>query len=170
MIMVSGPTRGEALVVGASLAGLMTALALARQGLRVIVLERSDDSGRTGAALSVPDGLLERITGLPSDRLPHALASGVQSWFAVHDALRAAASTYVNIELRPNTRVTEVGQDADTAWAVTAEGEQIRASTLVGADGHRSVTRRHTARVHRQMAGRDPQQHPTTHSHRNPHR
>lgn len=64
--------------MGASLAGLMTALAIARQGLRVTVLERSDDSGRTGAALSVPNGLLERITGLPSDRLPHALASGVQ--------------------------------------------------------------------------------------------
>lgn len=145
MNVISRRPRGEALVIGASLAGLMTALTLARQGLRVTVLERSDDSGRTGAALSVPDGLLERITGLPPDLLPHALAPGVQSWFAVHDALHAAASANVNIELRPNTRVTKVGQDADAAWAATADGEQIRADILVGADGHRSVTRRHVA-------------------------
>lgn len=139
------PPRREALVVGASLAGLMTALALARQGLRVTVLERSDDTGRTGAALSVPDGLLERITGLPSDQLPRALAPGVQSWFAVHDALRAAASENVDIEIRANTRVTEVGQSSDAAWATTAEGFRMSADILVGADGHRSVTRRHVA-------------------------
>ncbi|MFC5478433.1 FAD-dependent monooxygenase [Massilia suwonensis] len=35
-------------MVGASLAGLMTALALSRVGIRVTLLERSDDSGRTG--------------------------------------------------------------------------------------------------------------------------
>ncbi|PVZ96427.1 monooxygenase [Amnibacterium flavum] len=123
----------------------MTASTLARRGLGVTVVERSGDTGRTGAALSVPEGLLERITGLRSEQLPRTLAPGVQSWFAVHTALHAAAAADLGIHFRENTRVVEVGQDTDAAWAVTAEGERIHADILVGADGHRSVTRRHVA-------------------------
>ena len=138
----------SALIVGASLAGLMASLSLARRGFAVTVLERSDDSGRTGAALSIPEGLLERITGLPASALPRGLAPGVQSWFAVHDALRAAAAANPRIELRSNTTVTEVGHDAEAAWAVTAGGLRFRADILVGADGHRSVTRQFVAPHH----------------------
>jgi hypothetical protein len=63
--------------------GLTTVLALTGHGLRVTVLERSNGTGRTGAALSVPNSLLERITRSPV-RLPYALDSEVQTWFAVH--------------------------------------------------------------------------------------
>jgi 2-polyprenyl-6-methoxyphenol hydroxylase-like FAD-dependent oxidoreductase len=56
-------SAGTAIIVGASLSGLMTALSLSRVGMTVTMLERSDDNGRTGAALSAIEGMLERLTG-----------------------------------------------------------------------------------------------------------
>lgn len=137
-----------ALIVGASLAGLMTALTLSRTGVHVTLLERSDDTGRTGAALHVQDGLLERITGLPTSQVPQPLAPGIQTWFAVHGALRAAIEANPIIELRQNTTVRKVGQDAHSAWALTSERQRITADIVIGADGHRSTVRRHIAPEH----------------------
>lgn len=134
-----------AIIVGASLSGLMTALALARTGVRVTLLERSDDTGRTGAAIGIQNGLLERITGLSSDKVPQPLAPGVQTWFAAHGALRASVDADPFITLRQNTRVAQVGQDSHAAWAVTVDNEHIRADMVIGADGHRSIVRRHVA-------------------------
>lgn len=139
---------GTALVVGASLAGLMTALTLSRTGVHVTLLERSDDTGRTGAALHVQDGLLERITGLPTAQVPQPLAPGIQTWFAVHGALRAAIKTNPLVELRQNTTVRKVGQDAQSAWALTSDKERITADIVIGADGHRSTVRQHIAPDH----------------------
>jgi 2-polyprenyl-6-methoxyphenol hydroxylase-like FAD-dependent oxidoreductase len=113
--------------------------------MRVILLERSDDTGRTGAALHVPDGLLERITGLPSFQVPQPIAPGIQTWFAVHGALRAAIEVDPAIELQQNTPVRSVDQDGVQAWAVTSAGGRVSADLLVGADGHRSVVRRRVA-------------------------
>ncbi|HJR88859.1 MAG TPA: FAD-dependent monooxygenase [Aeromicrobium sp.] len=138
-------THGTAVIVGASLSGLMTALTLSRVGMRVTLLERSDDTGRTGAALHVPDGLVERITGLPSSDVPQPIAPGIQTWFAVHGALRSAIHSDPAIELLQNTAVRSVDQDTSKAWAVTTSGDRIAADLLVGADGHRSVVRRQVA-------------------------
>jgi len=138
-------SHGTAVIVGASLAGLMTALTLARAGLKVTLLERSDDTGRTGAALHAPDGLIERITGLPSSQVPQSLTPGIQTWFAVHGALRAAIEADPLIELRQNTAVRRVDQDAQHAWVDTTTGRRFTADLVVGADGHRSIVRRHVA-------------------------
>ncbi|WP_314454782.1 FAD-dependent monooxygenase [uncultured Microbacterium sp.] len=138
-------THGSAVIVGASLSGLMTALTLSQIGMRVTLLERSDDTGRTGAALHVPNGLLERITGLPSTQVPQPITPGIQTWFAVHGALRAAIDADPRIELRQNTAVRRVDQDASHAWAVTGSGERVVGDVLIGADGHRSVVRQHVA-------------------------
>ncbi|GAA0794719.1 2-polyprenyl-6-methoxyphenol hydroxylase [Spirilliplanes yamanashiensis] len=132
-----------AVIVGASLSGLMTALTLARIGIHVTLLERSDDTGRTGAALHAPGDLLQRITGLDTSRLPRTLSPGIQTWFAVHAALRAAADADPRIELRQNTTVCRVAQDEQSAWAVTADNRTHHADVIIGADGHRSVVRRH---------------------------
>ena len=139
---------GTALVVGASLAGLMTALTISRIRVHVTLLERSDDTGRTGAALHVQDGLLERITGLPTSHVPQPLAPGIQTWFAVHGALRAAIAASPLIDLRQNTAVRKVGQDAQSAWVITSERERVTADIVIGADGHRSTVRRHIAPEH----------------------
>lgn len=138
-------SHGTAVIVGASLSGLMTALTLSRIGMRVTLLERSDDTGRTGAALHAPDGLIERITGLPSAQIPQPIAPGIQTWFAVHGALRAAIEADPAIRLRQSTAVRSVQQDASQAWAVTSSGERVSGDLLVGADGHRSVVRRRVA-------------------------
>ncbi|MBW9080722.1 FAD-binding protein [Rhizobium pusense] len=77
--MAATPTasrgNGRAVVVGASLAGLMAALAVARAGLTVTVVERSAETGRTGAALQIGDAVLERLTGMPTVRASRAIAS-----------------------------------------------------------------------------------------------
>ncbi|GAA1246444.1 FAD binding domain-containing protein [Janibacter melonis] len=136
---------GTAVVVGASLSGLMTALALSRTGVEVRMLERSDDTGRTGAALHAPDGLIERITGFAPSQVPQPLAPGIQTWFAVHAALRAAADASPLITLQQKTTVRRVGQDGDTAWVLASDGTRHVADLVVGADGHRSVVRAHVA-------------------------
>jgi 2-polyprenyl-6-methoxyphenol hydroxylase-like FAD-dependent oxidoreductase len=133
--------RGTAVIVGASLAGLMTALTLSRAGVGVTLIERSDDTGRTGAALHVEQGLVERLTGhtTPAGQL---LAAGVQSWFTVHAGLRAAVQADPCIRLHCDLAVEDAGQDDDAAWAVTSDCRTFRGDILVGADGHRSTVRR----------------------------
>jgi 2-polyprenyl-6-methoxyphenol hydroxylase-like FAD-dependent oxidoreductase len=133
--------RGTAVIVGASLSGLMTALALSRAGLTVTILEKSADTGRTGAAIHVEEKLLERIVGPRLTILGKEIPAGVQTWFTVHDGLREAASADTNIRLQAQTHVVSVDQDDDSAWAVTSAGDCFRADTVIGADGHRSVVR-----------------------------
>lgn len=136
-----GAGQGDVVIVGASLAGLMTALALSRHGMRITMLERSSDTERTGAALQVDEGLLGRLTGRRADPA-RSLASGVQTWQAVHAGLRAAAKDEPDISVHQNSAVTEVGQDAGGAWAVTADGRIFRGGIVIGADGYQSVVRR----------------------------
>ncbi len=107
--------QGTAIVVGASLAGLMTALALSHAGVDVTMLERSGAAprARKGAALGgVSEGLLSRITGsrhAQSGSAPlSSVAPGVQSWMAVHARLRGAVDADPHIELRPRTIVRSV--------------------------------------------------------------
>ncbi|WP_235577218.1 FAD-dependent monooxygenase [Rathayibacter sp. Leaf299] len=59
--------------------------------------------------------------------------------------LRASIDADPLITLRQNTCVTRVDQDPHTAWAVTADHEHARADMVIGADGHRSIVRRHVA-------------------------
>ncbi|MGF1242202.1 FAD-dependent monooxygenase [Streptomyces sp. 2-6] len=146
--------RGTAVVVGASLASLLTGLSLSRAGYDITMLERSGPSPRSGAALGI-NGDACGGTRLPAGsdgaaRSLWALASGgsaspVQAWSAVHARLRAAAEADPRIELRHDTAVTGVGQDDDAAWATTSTGRTLRADVVVGADGHRSVVRRGVA-------------------------
>ena len=47
---------GKVNIIGASLSGLMTGIALARAGLSVTILERASAERRSGAALQVNSG------------------------------------------------------------------------------------------------------------------
>ncbi|WP_217570882.1 hypothetical protein [Streptomyces sp. GbtcB7] len=69
------------------------------------------------------------------------MASGVQSWTAVHARLRAAVDADPHIELRPHAIVRSVGQDADSAWVITSNQQTFRGDVVIGADGHGSVVR-----------------------------
>ncbi|MBT2758062.1 FAD-dependent monooxygenase [Mesobacillus foraminis] len=52
--------NGSAVVVGASLSGLMTGIALSRAGLKVTILERAGAKPRSGAVLQVDSGEIDR--------------------------------------------------------------------------------------------------------------
>jgi 2-polyprenyl-6-methoxyphenol hydroxylase-like FAD-dependent oxidoreductase len=131
---------GSAVVVGASLSGLMTALVLSRNGLEVDLLERSADSGRTGAALYVEPNLVQRLTG--SEPAPeHRLDPGVQTWHSVHKALLGVADADPRIRVRPDTMVTSAAQGTGSAWVTTHSGEVVSGDIVIGADGHRSTVR-----------------------------
>jgi 2-polyprenyl-6-methoxyphenol hydroxylase-like FAD-dependent oxidoreductase len=147
------PSR-RAVVVGASLAGLLTSLALARVGWQVAVVERAGAHRPSGAALAVNPSDLVRLLGddtaaavlsrLASDRAGVGADLPV-TWAALHSALQAAAAQDAGIRLHHSTPVRDVRQDAVRAWAVTSTGGVHTGDLLVGADGYRSVVRRAVA-------------------------
>lgn len=139
--------QGTAVIVGASLAGLMTGLALSRAGVDVTMLERAAEFPRTGASLGgVYEALLERITGRKrsagDSTVQGPSAPRVQTWTAVHARLRSAVDADPHIELRHDTSVRSVDQDAHSAWVTTSDHKVFRGDVVIGADGHRSVVRR----------------------------
>jgi 2-polyprenyl-6-methoxyphenol hydroxylase-like FAD-dependent oxidoreductase len=154
---VTAAAGQRALVVGASLAGLTTALALVRTGRRVLVVERSGRAPRNGAAMAVDLRDLARVTGAPElgdaagGWLPHA-------WTDLQRMLLRAAESAPFIDCRFDTAVVVVGTGEDGAWVRTAHGDRLDADFVVGADGHASVVRAAVdpARPHADYAGYAP--------------
>ncbi|MEM1505776.1 NAD(P)/FAD-dependent oxidoreductase [Domibacillus sp. 8LH] len=136
----------SAVVVGASLSGLMTGIALARAGFIVTILERAAEERRSGAGLQVDSGEIDRTK---TGKFLRNLASGgmrsVEAWSSIEFRLRTEAKADPRIDLRYETRVQTVNQDSDSAWVVTDKDETFRGDILIGADGHRSTVRRHVA-------------------------
>lgn len=144
---MTSPTQPSAIVVGGSLAGLVTALSLSRIGMRVTVLERSGSIRSRGVGLLVEDRLVESVTGWGS-AVPASLPGGFQSWTAIYSALRAAAEADPGVAVVHDARITGVSQDDAGAVAVTGDGRAFRADLLVGADGYRSTVRAAVAPDH----------------------
>lgn len=146
-------------MVGGSLAGLMSALTLARSGMAVTVLERHGPKPGNGGVLMTNDGLLEKLTGWNSTPggapTPAHLPGGFHSWGAIHDALRDTAAADERITLHHHTRIASADQDTRRAWATTDEGKRFEADVVIGGDGHRSVVRAAVAphRPHAAFAG-----------------
>lgn len=136
----------SAVVVGASLSGLMTGIALARAGFIVTILERAGEERRSGAGLQVDSGEIDRTK---TAKFLRNLASGgrrsVEAWSSIEFRLRTAAKADPRIDLLYETRVQTVNQDSDSAWVVTDKGETFRGDILIGTDGHRSTVRRYVA-------------------------
>ena len=85
-------TIGKVIIVGASLSGLMTGIALANAGLKVTILERATDERRSGAALQVDSG--ERDTSSTAEYLRRLTSGGmrsVEAWSPVEARLRNEA-------------------------------------------------------------------------------
>jgi 2-polyprenyl-6-methoxyphenol hydroxylase-like FAD-dependent oxidoreductase len=136
----------SAIIVGASLSGLMAGIALARAGLNVTILERAGAKPRSGAVLQVDSGDIDRtITAKVLRKLASGGIKSVEAWSSVQSRLRAEAEADPRIDLRYDTRVQTVNQDDDSAWVVTDKGETFHGDILIGADGHRSTVRRHVA-------------------------
>ncbi|MBT2501705.1 FAD-dependent monooxygenase [Curtobacterium sp. ISL-83] len=135
----------QAVIVGGSLAGLVSALALARQDIGVTVLERSNPTPRLGGGLGVDGALLARVTGVTRFVGNSPLSAIAAPWTAVREALREAAESDPRIELHHDLHVSNVGQDAQHAWAESEDGRRFAGDLLLGADGHRSLLRQHVA-------------------------
>ncbi|MDY0410098.1 NAD(P)/FAD-dependent oxidoreductase [Virgibacillus soli] len=147
-----GETLGNnesAVVVGASLSGLMTGIALAREGLHVTIIEKAEEERPSGGGLRVDGGMFDRSkTARLLKRLASNGKSSVQLWSSIEYRMRMEAKADPRIELRYQTRVQSIDQDANSAWVVTDKGETIQGDILIGADGHRSLVRRHVAPHH----------------------
>ena len=164
----SGASRfgGTALVVGAGVAGLATALALARRGIEVSVLERAQALTEIGAGLQItPNGMMVlrelgladavRAAGLSAEAVELRRAEdgrpvvrmglGDRDWVLIHrarllDAL-AGAVAGAGVPVETGAEVVSVEDGGDAACAVLADGGHRTADLIVGADGLRGGVR-----------------------------
>jgi 2-polyprenyl-6-methoxyphenol hydroxylase-like FAD-dependent oxidoreductase len=154
--VASEPIDSErtAVVVGGSLTGLAVAIALARIGLRVTVLEQTVAGDRGGTGLGVDRSLLADVTGVDprSDtEQPHlpviVTTRETSTWDAIHTWLLALVSRLGRVTLREGIRVESVSQDALGATVFTQQGI-FAANVVIGADGYRSTVRRAVDALH----------------------
>jgi 2-polyprenyl-6-methoxyphenol hydroxylase-like FAD-dependent oxidoreductase len=132
--------RGNAIVIGGSLAGLTCALVLARHAIDVTVIERVDDV-REGSGLGIDRAMLARLSGADTRTLPVVSAGrDSASWHLLRDWLFAVARRHEHITLI-DAEVAEVTQSEDAGCAHLADGTIHQADALFGADGYRSLTR-----------------------------
>ncbi|HET9516394.1 MAG TPA: NAD(P)/FAD-dependent oxidoreductase [Actinoplanes sp.] len=160
-----------AVVVGAGMAGLATAGALARSGWQVTLLERAErvsagptalvlwgngmralqaldpNAGWAGIAAPLPDGGVRRPDGhwlvQPRPRALSVPAPTVVHLEDLHDALIAGLGDRVDI--RTGVTVDNVRVGRGHRPVVSAAGARFEADLLVAADGIDSVIRRRLA-------------------------
>lgn len=154
-------------VVGAGIGGLAAALALARRGAAVTVLEQAPAIAEVGAGIQIApngaavlralglEGALDRAgmradavvladgrDGAPVVRLPLA---GKGDWRFLHRAdliaLLLDAARAAGVTLRTGARVSAADLGAGGAVLRLADGATERAGLVIGADGLHSVVR-----------------------------
>ena len=139
--------KGTAIIVGGSLTGLATAIALAHIGVEVTLIERGVGLERGGTGLGVDRDLLSHLVGVDarSSGLVGALPvvrsrRETSTWFAICNWLRDLAFQTTGLSIREGLAVTRVTQDSLHATAWTGD-EAFSADVVLGADGYRSVVR-----------------------------
>lgn len=164
-------TPRRALIIGAGPGGLTAAIALSRVGIETALFERAPGLGKPGAGLGVQSNALRALMRLGvGDRLERAgtelrhqeirnnrgkllleLPQGeVADSFGTpaisllrSDVQLALVDALDDGVLRLGSECTGIEQDADGVTAHFADGRTERGALLVGADGGRSVARRH---------------------------
>lgn len=139
------PVR-QVLVVGGSLVGLSTAIALAHEGASATVLERTPHgSYEGGGGLGVDVDLLARVTGLAgSPPVCQGLDRATTAWPLLAGWLETQAGAVSGVEVKRGAEVVDVGD----GWARTADGRRFDADLVIGADGARSTVRRWVSPEH----------------------
>jgi salicylate hydroxylase len=157
-------------VIGAGVAGLAVARALALRGAQVTVLEQADAIREVGAGLQIsPNGavvlralglqaaldgasirgqavsLIDGPTGDEVTRLDLARLRPGQGYHFLHRAdlidLLLAAAREAGVDLRLLSRVTAVDLSGPRPVVTLEEGRQLEPSLLIGADGLHSRVR-----------------------------
>jgi 2-polyprenyl-6-methoxyphenol hydroxylase-like FAD-dependent oxidoreductase len=139
--------RLTVVVVGGSLVGLAAAVALGRAGLRVEVYERSAGLlAEHGSGLGVDLRLLERLladgtaSALPVIRSPGRTSA---SWRGVYELLRGRAEGTAGVTCHDGVAVTDFAPSDEGVVVETSDRGMLAADVVVGADGYRSLVRRH---------------------------
>ncbi|MCW1931164.1 FAD-dependent monooxygenase [Pararhodobacter zhoushanensis] len=158
-------------VCGGGVGGLCASIALHKMGHQVTVFEQAQQFARVGADINLtpnavhaldrlgaseelrvnaarPTHRISRIwdTGAETSRMPLSEAAETRYGgpsLTVHraDLLKALEVLLPEGALRFGAKVAEVGQDADGAWLVLADGTTHRADVVIGADGIHSPVR-----------------------------
>jgi salicylate hydroxylase len=167
-----------AAVVGAGIGGLAAAVALARKGVRVQVLERAPELTTVGASLAVDPNAMRvlgkidlldplRAVGVRVDAVEHVRwdtgavllrtplgAEGEEHFgapaldFLRSDLLRVLAKALPPGTITFGAEVHAAEQDARGVELLLADGRRVRADLAVAADGINS-------RIRRQLVGED---------------
>jgi 2-polyprenyl-6-methoxyphenol hydroxylase-like FAD-dependent oxidoreductase len=138
-----GPVR--CVVIGGSLVGLSTAIALARTGFTVTVAERSPARAADGGGgLGVDVALLQAATGL-TDEPPvlHGVDRDGTAWHLLQAWLEEHAARIPGIRvLRGTEAISAAAGGPDGVATVTTAGRgTFEADLVIGADGARSTIR-----------------------------
>ncbi len=143
----------KAIVVGGSLAGLTTAIALEKADVSVTVFEKKARMPETAGSLGVTppqpkDNIMAQFLKiLIINTEEEALASYghvARRWETVYADLLHYLEKETDAQLHFNEPVLKVGQTAVYASVHTASGD-YQADLLIGADGHRSLVRKAVA-------------------------
>lgn len=158
-------------IVGGGIAGLSSAVGVARQGHEVDVIEAGSPTESTGAGISLLGNALRALGELGladpcldagygfdtidivdgagnvmmSDAAPRTFRPDRPASFGILRPILhrvlADGATSAGARLRYETTVTDIVQDADGADVSLSTGEQVRADLVVAADGTYSDTR-----------------------------
>ena len=135
----------QCVVVGGSLVGLTTAIALSRLEIGVTVLEQSPTRAVDGGGgLGVDVALLRQVTGIPAEPpVFHGSDRDTTAWHLLQGWLEEHAVSRPSVTVCRGTRVTAVqpGNSQQRANVLAADGSGYGAELVVGADGARSTVR-----------------------------
>jgi 2-polyprenyl-6-methoxyphenol hydroxylase-like FAD-dependent oxidoreductase len=131
-------------IVGGSLVGLSSALALDRAGVRVTVLERAGAGlYEGGGGLGVDVELVRQVTGIASSPpVCHGPDRDTTAWHLLRDWLEHAAEARPSINLNHDATVTTVTDQGDRMEVVSRDGRAWSGDAVIGADGVHSTVRR----------------------------
>ena len=139
-------TKVKVGIVGGSLVGLSTAIALARLGISSVVFER-ERHFEAATGIGIDPTLLFKVTGANPHAHAHPLSlvfthRYTTSWMVLHAWLRHVAAAYPDIQILVGVEVAEVHSGQSEATVTTSSGQRWRFDCIIGADGYRSRIRR----------------------------